>query len=79
MYSLSFIKYIIPEAWCIESILLFYTSSIENFHVPFCKSAQSAEAAEDTNCITAEDKTPTPNECSVYNSKQSDGQALLGM
>ena len=34
-------------------------------------TSQSAEAVEYTNCISADSKTP-PNECPVYDSKQSD-------
>ncbi len=36
--------------------------------------AQSAGAVEYTDCFSAEGKTPPPNGCPVYDTKQSDGE-----
>ena len=36
--------------------------------------AQSAGAIEYTDCTSAEGKTPPPNECPGYDTKQSDGE-----
>ena len=36
--------------------------------------AQSPDTAEYTDCISADGKD-SPNECSTYNSRQSDGEA----
>ena len=39
-----------------------------------CVVAQSAGAVEYTDCFSAEGSDPTPNECPVYDTKQSDGE-----
>ena len=38
---------------------------------------QSAGAVEYTNCISSEGVRPPPNECPVYDTKQSDGEVLV--
>ena len=42
--------------------------------------AQSAGAEEYTDCTSAKGKTPPPNECPGYDTKQSDGEVpvMLG-
>ena len=40
--------------------------------------AQSAEAAEYTDCVSAEGvRPPPPNECPGYDTKQSDGEVSV--
>ena len=47
-------------------------------HIIYIKNrAQSAGVVEYTNCIAVERLDPTPNECPGYDTKQSDGEALL--